>query len=82
MRSGAASPCVIFPESTKHAQSFVKTGIEFAFTPVITGDKVSLGDSHLNLFSYAVFTLAGYAMHLFGRRKTLFSGDVFGCHFL
>ncbi len=57
---------------SQKAQSMLKALLkqdEFDFTPVMTGDKVSLGDRTLDIFSYALFALAGYAMHLFGGRK-------------
>ena len=69
---------------SQKAQSMLKALLkqdEFAFTPVITGDKVSLGDRNLEFFHTPYLHWPDTQCTYLAEEKTLFSGDVFGCHF-
>ncbi|MDD5268269.1 MAG: FprA family A-type flavoprotein [Methylococcales bacterium] len=69
---------------SQKAQSMLKALLkqdEFAFTPVITGDKVSLGDRNLAFFHTPYLHWPDTQCTYLVEEKTLFSGDVFGCHF-
>jgi flavorubredoxin len=69
---------------SQKAQSMLKGLLkqdELSFTPVITGDAVSLGDRTLQFLHTPYLhwpdTQCTYALE----EQILFSGDVFGCHF-
>jgi flavorubredoxin len=69
---------------SQKAQSMLKALLkqdEFAFTPVITGDRVSLGDRTLEFFHTPYLHWPDTQCTYLVEEKTLFSGDVFGCHF-
>ena len=69
---------------SQKAQSMLKALLkqdELEFTPVMTGDTVSLGDRTLSfLHTPYLHWPDTQCTHLI-EEKTLFSGDVFGCHF-
>ncbi|MCK9395798.1 MAG: FprA family A-type flavoprotein [Methylobacter sp.] len=69
---------------SQKAQSMLKALLkqdEFAFTPVMTGDKVSLGDRTLTFFHTPYLHWPDTQCTYLAEEQTLFSGDVFGCHF-
>jgi flavorubredoxin len=69
---------------SQKAQSMLKALLkqdEFDFTPVFTGDKVSLGDRTLEFFHTPYLHWPDTQCTYLIEEKTLFSGDVFGCHF-
>lgn len=69
---------------SQKAQSMLKALLkqdEFDFTPVMTGDKVSLGDLTLEFFHTPYLHWPDTQCTYLIEEKTLFSGDVFGCHF-
>ncbi len=69
---------------SQKAQSMLKALLkqdEFDFTPVITGDKVSLGDRNLAFFHTPYLHWPDTQCTYLVEEQTLFSGDVFGCHF-
>jgi flavorubredoxin len=69
---------------SQKAQSMLKALLkqdELAFTTVMTGDTISLGDRHLSfLHTPYLHWPDTQCTHLI-EEKILFSGDVFGCHF-
>lgn len=69
---------------SQKAQSMLKALLkqdQFEFTPVLTGDKVTLGDRTLSfLHTPYLHWPDTQCTHLI-EEKILFSGDVFGCHF-
>ncbi len=69
---------------SQKAQSMLKALLkqdEFDFTPVLTGDTVTLGDRTLSfLHTPYLHWPDTQCTHLI-EEKILFSGDVFGCHF-
>ncbi|MFA6051295.1 MAG: FprA family A-type flavoprotein [Methylobacter sp.] len=69
---------------SQKAQTMLKALLkqdEFDFTPVMTGDKVSLGDRTLTFFHTPYLHWPDTQCTYLAEEKTLFSGDVFGCHF-
>jgi len=69
---------------SQKAQSMLKALLkqdEFAFTPVMTGDKVSLGDRTLAFYHTPYLHWPDTQCTYLVEEKILFSGDVFGCHF-
>ncbi len=69
---------------SQKAQSMLKALLkqdEFDFTPVMTGDKVSLGDRTLEFLHTPYLHWPDTQCTYLIEEKTLFSGDVFGCHF-
>ena len=69
---------------SQKAQSMLKALLKqdaFDFTPVITGDTVSLGDRNLTFFHTPYLHWPDTQCTYLIEEKTLFSGDVFGCHF-
>ena len=69
---------------SQKAQSMLKALLkqdEFDFTPVITGDQVSLGDRSLAFFHTPYLHWPDTQCTYLVEEQTLFSGDVFGCHF-
>jgi flavorubredoxin len=69
---------------SQKAQSMLKALLkqdEFDFTPVFTGDKVSLGDRTLEFCHTPYLHWPDTQCTYLIEEKTLFSGDVFGCHF-
>ncbi len=69
---------------SQKAQSMLKALLkqdEFDFTPVMTGDQVSLGDRTLAFFHTPYLHWPDTQCTYLVEEKTLFSGDVFGCHF-
>ena len=69
---------------SQKAQSMLKALLKqdaFDFTPVITGDTVSLGDRNLTFFHTPYLHWPDTQCTYLVEEKTLFSGDVFGCHF-
>ncbi|WP_333875526.1 FprA family A-type flavoprotein [Methylobacter sp.] len=69
---------------SQKAQSMLKALLkqdEFDYTPVSTGDKVSLGDRTLTFLHTPYLHWPDTQCTYLVEEKTLFSGDVFGCHF-
>ncbi|MDP1666668.1 MAG: FprA family A-type flavoprotein [Methylobacter sp.] len=69
---------------SQKAQSMLKALLKqdaFDFTPVFTGDQVSLGDRTLTFFHTPYLHWPDTQCTYLIEEKTLFSGDVFGCHF-
>lgn len=69
---------------SQKAQSMLKALLkqdELNFTPVTTGDKVSLGDRSLEFLHTPYLHWPDTQCTYLPEEKTLFSGDVFGCHF-
>ncbi|EGW20286.1 FprA family A-type flavoprotein [Methylobacter tundripaludum] len=69
---------------SQKAQSMLKALLKqdaFDFTPVFTGDNVSLGDRTLTFFHTPYLHWPDTQCTYLVEEKTLFSGDVFGCHF-
>ncbi len=69
---------------SQKAQSMLKALLkqdELNFTPVNTGDKVSLGDRSLEFLHTPYLHWPDTQCTYLPEEKTLFSGDVFGCHF-
>jgi flavorubredoxin len=54
---------------------------ELRFTPVLTGDSVSLGDRSLHFLHTPYLHWPDTQCTYSPEEKILFSGDVFGCHF-
>jgi flavorubredoxin len=77
----APQACVYISQK---AQSMLKALLkqdEFDFTPVNTGDTVSLGDRSLHFLHTPYLHWPDTQCTYLPEEKTLFSGDVFGCHF-
>ncbi|MEQ1637839.1 MAG: FprA family A-type flavoprotein [Methylococcales bacterium] len=77
----APKACVYISQK---AQSMLKALLkqdEFDFTPVITGDTVSLGDRTLAFLHTPYLHWPDTQCTYLVEEQTLFSGDVFGCHF-
>ncbi|TSA42048.1 MAG: FprA family A-type flavoprotein [Methylococcaceae bacterium] len=69
---------------SQKAQSMLKALLkqdEFDYTPVMTGDQVSLGDRSLAFFHTPYLHWPDTQCTYLVEEQTLFSGDVFGCHF-
>lgn len=69
---------------SQKAQSMLKALLKqdnFKFTPVMTGDKVSLGDRSLAFLHTPYLHWPDTQCTYLEEEKTLFSGDVFGCHY-
>ncbi|MDO9425175.1 MAG: FprA family A-type flavoprotein [Methylobacter sp.] len=69
---------------SQKAQSMLKALLKqdaLDFTPVFTGDQVSLGDRTLTFFHTPYLHWPDTQCTYLVEEKTLFSGDVFGCHF-
>jgi flavorubredoxin len=69
---------------SQKAQSMLKALLKqdaFDFTPVMTGDKVSLGDRTLEFLHTPYLHWPDTQCTYLMEENTLFSGDVFGCHF-
>jgi flavorubredoxin len=69
---------------SQKAQSMLKALLkqdQFEFTPVITGDKVTLGDRNLSFLHTPYLHWPDTQCTYLIEEKILFSGDVFGCHF-
>ncbi len=69
---------------SQKAQSMLKALLkrdQLNFTPVLTGDKVSLGDRSLEFLHTPYLHWPDTQCTYLPEEKTLFSGDVFGCHF-
>lgn len=69
---------------SQKAQSMLKALLKqdaFDFTPVFTGDKVSLGDRTLEFFHTPYLHWPDTQCTYLAEERILFSGDVFGCHF-
>ncbi len=69
---------------SQKAQSMLKALLkqdELNFTPVMTGDKVSIGDRTLEFLHTPYLHWPDTQCTYLPEEKTLFSGDVFGCHF-
>jgi flavorubredoxin len=54
---------------------------ELQFTPVLTGDSVSLGDRSLHFLNTPYLHWPDTQCTYLQEERILFSGDVFGCHF-
>ena len=77
----APQACVYISQK---AQSMLKALLkqdEFDFTPVITGDQVSLGDRTLEFLHTPYLHWPDTQCTYLVEENILFSGDVFGCHF-
>lgn len=69
---------------SQKAQSMLKALLKqdaFAFTPVLTDDTVSLGDRTLRFLHTPYLHWPDTQCTYLVEEQTLFSGDVFGCHF-
>lgn len=69
---------------SQKAQSMLKGLLkqdEISFKPVLTGDTVSLGDRSLYFLHTPYLHWPDTQCTYVPEEKTLFSGDVFGCHF-
>lgn len=69
---------------SQKAQSMLKALLkqdELNFTPAMTGDSVSLGDRTLQFLHTPYLHWPDTQCTYLPEEKTLFSGDVFGCHF-
>ncbi len=69
---------------SQKAQSMLKGLLkqdELSFTPVLTGDSVSLGDRSLQFLHTPFLHWPDTQCTYVPEEKILFSGDVFGCHF-
>ncbi|MGR9045270.1 MAG: FprA family A-type flavoprotein [Gammaproteobacteria bacterium] len=69
---------------SQKAQSMLKALLKrdnLHFTAVLTGDKVSLGDRTLEFLHTPYLHWPDTQCTYLPEEKTLFSGDVFGCHF-
>jgi len=69
---------------SQKAQSMLKALLkqdQLNFTPVMTGDKVSIGDRTLEFLHTPYLHWPDTQCTYLPEEKTLFSGDVFGCHF-
>ncbi|PPK74546.1 flavorubredoxin [Methylobacter tundripaludum] len=69
---------------SQKAQSMLKALLKqdaFDFTPVFTGDTVSLGDRTLTFLHTPYLHWPDTQCTYLVEEKNLFSGDVFGCHF-
>ncbi|NOS75020.1 MAG: FprA family A-type flavoprotein [Methyloglobulus sp.] len=69
---------------SQKAQSMLKALLkqdDFKFTPVLTGDKVSLGDRTLAFLHTPYLHWPDTQCTYLEEEKILFSGDVFGCHY-
>ena len=69
---------------SQKAQSMLKGLLkqeELSFTPVVTGDFVSLGDRHLEFLHTPYLHWPDTQCTYLPEEAMLFSGDVFGCHF-
>jgi NADH oxidase (H2O-forming) len=69
---------------SQKAQSMLKALLkqdDFKFTPVMTGDKVSLGDRTLAFLHTPYLHWPDTQCTYLEEEKILFSGDVFGCHY-
>jgi flavorubredoxin len=69
---------------SQKAQSMLKGLLkqeELSFTPVLTGDSVSLGDRSLHFLHTPYLHWPDTQCTYLPEEATLFSGDVFGCHF-
>ncbi|MDP2904300.1 MAG: FprA family A-type flavoprotein [Methylovulum sp.] len=69
---------------SQKAQTMVKALLkqdDLAYTPVLTGDSVSLGDRTLQFLHTPYLHWPDTQCTYLPEEKILFSGDVFGCHF-
>lgn len=69
---------------SQKAQSMLKGLLkqdELSFTPVVTGDSVSLGDRNLQFLHTPYLHWPDTQCTYLPEEAMLFSGDVFGCHF-
>jgi flavorubredoxin len=69
---------------SQKAQSMLKGLLkqdELSYTPVVTGDKVSLGDRSLDFLHTPYLHWPDTQCTYAPEEAMLFSGDVFGCHF-
>lgn len=69
---------------SQKAQTMIKALLkqdDFEFTPVLTGDSVSLGDRTLSFLHTPYLHWPDTQCTFLEEEHTLFSGDVFGCHF-
>ncbi|MDO8828056.1 FprA family A-type flavoprotein [Methylophaga sp.] len=69
---------------SQKAQSMLKALLKqenLNYTPVLTGDEVSLGDRTLRFLHTPYLHWPDTQCTYLPEEKTLFSGDVFGCHF-
>jgi flavorubredoxin len=62
-------------------KGLLKTGTELEFTPVNTGDSVSLGDRRLQFLHTPYLHWPDTQCTYLEEEQLLFSGDAFGCHF-
>ena len=69
---------------SRRAQSMLKALLkrdEFEFTPVVTGDRLSLGDRELAFLNTPFLHWPDTQCTWLADQGLLFSGDLFGCHF-
>jgi flavorubredoxin len=69
---------------SQKAQTMVKALLkqdDLAYTPVLTGDSVTLGDRTLQFLHTPYLHWPDTQCTYLPEENTLFSGDVFGCHF-
>ncbi len=80
MRRAPQAKLYISQKAQSMLKALLKQG-ELDFTPVVTGDTVSLGDKHLRFFHTPYLHWPDTQCTYLVEEQILFSGDVFGCHF-
>ncbi len=77
----APNACVFISQKAQAMLKALLKQDEFEFTPVLTGDTVSLGDRQLEFLHTPYLHWPDTQCTYLLEEKILFSGDVFGCHF-
>jgi len=77
----APQACVYISQKGQSMLKALLKQDDFAFTPVMTGDQVSLGDRSLQFLHTPYLHWPDTQCTYLPEEKILFSGDVFGCHF-
>ncbi|KJV05192.1 FprA family A-type flavoprotein [Methylocucumis oryzae] len=77
----APKACVFISQKAQAMLKALLKQDEFEFTPVLTGDTVSLGDRQLEFLHTPYLHWPDTQCTYLPEEKILFSGDVFGCHF-
>ncbi len=81
MRRAPQAQLYISQKAQAMLKALLKRDDEFNFTPVMTGDTVSLGDRTLAFLHTPYLHWPDTQCTYLPEEKMLFSGDVFGCHF-
>ena len=81
MRRAPDAQLYISVKAQSMLKALLKRDDELNFTPVNTGDQVSLGDRTLEFLHTPYLHWPDTQCTYLPEEKTLFSGDVFGCHF-